>query len=185
MAVFAFFINWTSHVAKSLEVRHARDMVAHKHKKLVLPVAFFFVIILYLGVLFLWNNRNEDCGQGTHTLNLRGKTFVTIASTPQTQERGLSGHAPLAANEGMLFEFDTQGRRGFWMKEMLFPIDIIWLDADLHVLSFFEDVRPDSYPKTYNSPDTMQYVLEVSAGTVATRGITSGDIATIDSHCKK
>jgi uncharacterized membrane protein (UPF0127 family) len=71
------------------------------------------------------------------------------------------------------------------MKDMLFPIDIIWLDGDLRVLSSSENLSPDSYPTRYESKEQMQYAIEVSAGTVLTRGIVSGDIATFDSNCKK
>src|SRR3989338_5701660 len=52
---------------------------------------------------------------------------VTVADTPESRERGLSGRDGLASDEGMLFVFQNDGYHTFWMKDMLFSIDIIWL----------------------------------------------------------
>src|SRR3989344_5794286 len=50
---------------------------------------------------------------------------VEVASTSAEREKGLSGHMPLGASEGMLFIFDWSNTWGFWMKDMQFAIDII------------------------------------------------------------
>ena len=65
--------------------------------------------------------------QGTGTI--AGKELkLNIASTPQARAKGLSGRATLERNQGMLFLFTAPGVYGFWMKDMKFPIDIIWLN---------------------------------------------------------
>ncbi|MDH4225305.1 MAG: DUF192 domain-containing protein, partial [Deltaproteobacteria bacterium] len=59
---------------------------------------------------------------------LKGKTFqVQLADTPALHTRGLGGHKPLKAGEGMLFVYGQPSRYTFWMKGMGFPIDIIWI----------------------------------------------------------
>src|SRR5690349_20381775 len=56
--------------------------------------------------------------------------FVSLADTDATREQGLSGALGLGTTEGMLFLFDYPGRPAFWMKDMLFSIDIIWISQD-------------------------------------------------------
>lgn len=89
---------------------------------------------------------------------------VSVASTEEKRRRGLSGQSRLAVNEGMLFIFDQPGRYGFWMKEMLFPIDIIWLDADFQPVHLVENATPESYPVSFYPPQPAKYALEVAAG---------------------
>ncbi len=102
--------------------------------------------------------------------------MIEIARTGAEQERGLSGHAPLAANAGMLFPFPSGSMPGFWMKDMLFPIDMIWI-ADGRVVGFVERAAPDDRPTrtVYYPPQPISDVLEVAAGTVARLGVQVGD----------
>lgn len=97
-----------------------------------------------------------------------------VADTPAVRERGLSGHAPLSANEGMLFVFDKEDEHGFWMKDMLFSIDIIWIDSNYTIVSIKENAAPESYPDVFYPSSPAKYVLEVRAGFVSTHGIAEG-----------
>lgn len=160
-------------------------MISHRENKpLWLFALLFFVIAMSLCVVYFVTWNSQDCISSPRLLYLRGDIAITTLTTVTEHSRGLSGHAPLLPNEGMLFQFDTPAKRGFWMKDMLFPIDIIWLDRNLEVLSFFEHLTPDSYPTSYESPDTMLYALEVESGFVARRGIAAGDQA-LRYDCKK
>ena len=89
---------------------------------------------------------------------------VEIADTDAARARGLSGHAPLSDDEGMLFVFPEEGMYSFWMKDMLFPIDILWLDSTGTVVHIEQDVAPESYPASFTSGSPARYVLEVRAG---------------------
>jgi uncharacterized membrane protein (UPF0127 family) len=64
----------------------------------------------------------------------------------------------------MLFVFPTPGLYGFWMKEMEFPIDIFWLDAQGHVIFIKKNTDPSSYPHVFYSERSASYVLETVAG---------------------
>ncbi len=98
-------------------------------------------------------------------LVLGGKTFnVEIADTKNLTEKGLSGHLPLASNEGMFFVFKKADIYGFWMKEMLFAIDIIWLDQDFKIVHMEKDVKPETYPKIFYPSGPAMYVLEIASG---------------------
>ncbi len=107
--------------------------------------------------------------------------MVELAVTPAERNQGLSGHPPLADNEGMLFVFENEAKWTFWMKEMLFPLDMLWIDARCTVVDITENApKPESgqalgdlprfFPKTL-----AQYVLEVNAGTAQRTGIAIGD----------
>jgi len=99
-----------------------------------------------------------------------------VAATPALRQQGLSGHAPLQENEGMLFVYqeDEDGMQGFWMKDMLFPIDIIWIDTEGRVITIAKNIQPESYPEVFYPARAAQYVLEVQAGFADAHAIAEG-----------
>ena len=99
---------------------------------------------------------------------------VEIADTPELQVQGLSGRKSLSENKGMLFVYEKPAMPGFWMKDMRFPIDIIWLGEDIRVAGIEAHVPPETYPAVFYSPSPVRYVLEVNAGWAERNGITSG-----------
>ena len=76
----------------------------------------------------------------------------------------------------MLFVFDKPDTYGFWMKDMHFSIDMIWLDENFRVVTVASDVPANSYPKTYHPTDKSLYVLETNAGYAEKNNIKVGDI---------
>lgn len=110
------------------------------------------------------------------TLRMDGRTFVLdIADTPAQQQLGLGERDSLAANRGMVFPYADSGQRCFWMKDMRFAIDIIWLDAQKRVGHIEKSVSPDSYPQTYCPDMAARYVVELQAGMADAAGIKVGD----------
>jgi len=107
---------------------------------------------------------------------LGGKEIsVEVADTPALQELGLSGHKPLTQNEGMIFIFNESKQYGFWMKDMLFPIDIIWFDEQYRIVDVWENAEPQSYPTSFAPRTPGRYVLEVSAGYFGKHQLRIGD----------
>jgi hypothetical protein len=104
--------------------------------------------------------------------------FADVADTPTLRERGLSGTEDLKDNEGMLFVFDEPSRPGFWMKEMNFPLDIIWISADNFIVDVSEDLQPSSYPRIFSPKMDAKYALEVRSGFVQRNSIKIGDKVT-------
>ncbi|MBL8157995.1 DUF192 domain-containing protein [bacterium] len=101
----------------------------------------------------------------TETLLLADKPLrVAVADTDALRAQGLSGSAPLADDEGMLFIFDEDGVYPFWMKDMLYSIDIFWLDATGSVVHIEKNLSPDTYPQSFTPHSPARYVLEVRAG---------------------
>ena len=85
-------------------------------------------------------------------------------TTSSAREKGLSGRDGLGLHEGMLFVFPKDDRYGFWMKDMKFPIDILWLDAGYTIVDTVQAVQPDSYPQVYTPRVSARYVVELPAG---------------------
>lgn len=97
---------------------------------------------------------------------LNGVRFsLEIAATPETRARGLGGREKLCRDCGMLFVFQTAAPHTFWMKDMRFPLDILWL-RDQRVVSLERNVPPD-YSGILVPPEAADQVLEVNAGAAA------------------
>ncbi len=86
---------------------------------------------------------------------------VDLALTPEVQIQGLSGRSKLKEDESMLFVFNHMDKYPFWMKDMNFPIDIIWIGEDLNVVYIKKDARPESYPEAFTPDQDAKYVLEI------------------------
>lgn len=109
-------------------------------------------------------------------LVMGGKTYmVDVSETSYTLTKGYSGRAPISDNEGMIFVFDKVDKHGIWMKDMLFAIDIIWMDENYVINHIEKSVTPDTYPKVFVPNEPGKYVLEVSAGQVEKLGVKIGD----------
>ena len=102
---------------------------------------------------------------------------LEVARTPEEQTRGLSGRESLAENAGMLFVYERPSLPGFWMKEMNFPIDIIWIGSDKRIVDISENIAPETFPQLFHPRVPAQYVLEVNAGWAKSHNISVGDQA--------
>jgi uncharacterized membrane protein (UPF0127 family) len=103
---------------------------------------------------------------------------VELALTKEEQAQGLSGRNELRETEGMLFIFPQSGKYNFWMKDMNFPIDMIWVGEDMKVIYIKKDARPESYPEMYGPAKGEQdakYVLEVVSGFSEKNNLKEGD----------
>lgn len=79
----------------------------------------------------------------------------------------------------MLFVFDEPGHYAFWMKDMRFPIDIIWAGPDGRVVHIEENLSPETYPNSFSSALPAQYVLEVPAGFAQAHAVQLGSTLVI------
>lgn len=108
-----------------------------------------------------------------------GDIVVEIARSPAKRRCGLSGRRELHDGHGMLFIFEKPELHGIWMKDMDFPIDILWLDRDMRVVDAARNADPESFPKIFRPREPALYVLEVPAGFVEKYGIEIGEKAEI------
>ena len=101
---------------------------------------------------------------------------VFIADDPQERVDGLSVFNALNENQAMVFIFDEPGIHRFWMKDMQFPIDIVWLDSDARVVFIKTDAQPSNYPESYGPESETHYVLEFVSGFTKKYDIQVGDV---------
>lgn len=110
-------------------------------------------------------------------VTVNGRTFVVeVATTARKKEVGLGGRDALAADRGMYFPFPSAEYWVFWMKDMRFPIDIIWI-RDGKVVDIDADVPVPAGKnlETYSPAEPADAVLELNAGTSAGIGLKAGD----------
>ncbi|MEK7208672.1 MAG: DUF192 domain-containing protein [Patescibacteria group bacterium] len=108
------------------------------------------------------------------------KLAVEIADTDAARARGLSGRAALGANQGLLFIFDAPAEYSFWMKEMNFPIDIIWIDEHWRVADISKNVLPESFPQSFQPARPVKYVLEVNVNWAEKNNLQIGESVSLN-----
>ncbi len=132
-------------------------------------VALFILALSGLGFFY---SMREYAPQ----ITVDGNTFTVQVSDEQAERRqGLSGQAALENDEGMIFIFPENGRHGFWMKDMNFSIDIIWIDENFRVVHLEEMISPSTYPDSFVPSVDARYVLEIYTGQAQAQGIGLGD----------
>jgi uncharacterized membrane protein (UPF0127 family) len=158
-----------------------------ENKKTLFAGTFVLIVFIaasfYIGnVLNLNSNYKENIvSEVNHVLRIGNVSVrVDIADTPALQEQGLSGRQLLLEDQGMYFIFNHPGIYPFWMKEMNFPIDIIWIGEHMSVIDITQDALPSSFPQTFVSRVPALYVLEVQAGFAERHGVKIGDQVLLD-----
>lgn len=147
---------------------------------------YFFISVLVLGAIIalstLYADRSEVFSEKIEALKPSvqigsAKFFVELAKTDAEKQKGLSGRESLASDHGMLFVYEKAGAYSFWMPDMRFPIDIVWInngkvvDLDENVSNEFDPANP----KIYSPSNPVKYVLEINAGAAAVNNIKIGD----------
>ncbi len=107
--------------------------------------------------------------------------IAEVAHDEDSRAQGLSGRKSLNINEGMLFIFEEPGVYSFWMKDMNFPIDILWIDSDNQIVQVDANVLPepgvaDEYLAQYKPPIPVERVLELRGGRARLLNAEPGDL---------
>src|SRR3989339_1641882 len=134
-------------------------------------LVIFAVLLIFVTIFLCFARRG-----GIKEVIVGNNTFyVEVARTKMELERGLSLHVPLLRDQGMLFIFEKEDFYSFWMKDMLFPVDILWIDSNFKVVHAEKSVLPETYPKSFYPKSKSLYVLEISAGLTEALNIKIGD----------
>ena len=123
------------------------------------------------------------CASGEPSVVLGGKTFsVEIADTQEEHALGLMFRDSMPADHGMIFLFPNEAPRSFWMKNTRIPLDIMYFNKDLILVSIAADTPPCRVSRcpSYPSKAPAQYVLELNAGVAASLGVEVGDRLALD-----
>ncbi len=113
-------------------------------------------------------------------VELGGKRYnVEVATTEDQRDRGLMFRDAMAADHGMLFVHEREEPQAYWMKDTHIPLDILFFDHDLKLVTQQRDVPPctlgDGCPP-YPSTAPAKYVLELNAGQAAAMQLKDGEV---------
>ncbi|MFH0760690.1 MAG: DUF192 domain-containing protein [Bacteroidota bacterium] len=169
-------------------------------KKKRTPWIFLILLVLIIVSIFVMNrpgskiSRARQGGQETSRIQSRGeftkegelsflksdnslivKIDIEIADDDLQREKGLMYRKQMDMLTGMLFIFEDEDYRSFWMKNTYLPLDIIYLDAGKRIVRIHENTPPQSL-RSIPSDHPAKYVVEVIAGFTALYGIKVGDM---------
>lgn len=137
---------------------------------------FLFVTIISLYTLSqrVLNDKTQNLTtKKTIVFNQATKIIAEIADTETKRNQGLSGKEKLKINEGMLFIFTAPGIYSFWMKDMKFNLDFIWMNGNV-VVDITQNVSHNNQQIIYSPKVPINMMLEVDAGFVEKEGIKAG-----------
>ena len=153
----------------SNETPKARKKKTASALKFALVLIFSIFIAGYLATVF-------ERTSGLLIRTPKATLSALVADTEVLREKGLSGRDSLCSNQAMLFVFDSDSMPGFWMKDMKFQIDIIWLDSNKRVVTIKSNADPAKYPEVYYPELDSRYVVEISSGLIKRLGIGVGTV---------
>ncbi|KKQ53614.1 MAG: hypothetical protein US70_C0001G0018 [Parcubacteria group bacterium GW2011_GWD2_38_11] len=138
---------------------------------LILVIVFLIFVVEYISTRIY-----SFAGNKIVSVNIKEAVFLAeVVSNSEKMQKGLGKRNGLCDECGMLFKFQQSGRYSFWMKDMNFPIDIIWIGKN-KIVHLEKNVDPD-FVGTVVSTENADVVLEINAGSVDELGIKVGDIA--------
>jgi len=143
-----------------------------KIKKIFWIINFkiLFVVVVVGWVIFAYpsfrTEQKSPCGPYEQKNLQIGERIIKVDISDNDCKRvqGLSDRKDMSENNGMLFIFDKKGNYLFWMKEMNFPIDILWVDDNFNVVGIETSVATSTYPEAFGEKYLARYVLESPSG---------------------
>jgi uncharacterized membrane protein (UPF0127 family) len=152
--------------------------------KIIIVVAIIFAIfIAFIFIQFnpLSKKAKNSANIPPSTVTINNQTFhVSLAQSEAARQQGLSGKDSLPTNEGLLFLFDKPDYYAFWMKDMKFPIDIIFINGN-KIVSITENAKPVTTGQlpTFQPTGPSDKALEINAGLSKKYTIKPGDTVDI------
>lgn len=138
------------------------------------------LLLVPMGLFYLYTQNNDV------TLNdflLPGAPVMRIGDVPikveianSNDERsiGLSNREKFETASGLLFVFPETAYHSIWMKDMHFPIDVIWISEDLKVINIERNIASDSFPRTFRPHAPARYAVETNVHYADTFGLREG-----------
>lgn len=143
----------------------------------------FLAVLITVSFRMITPGSSSFLAKSKPEVSINGKKFtVLVAKTEEEKQIGLSKTLNLEENEGMFFIFDNPGSYGFWMKDMKFAIDIIFI-REGKIVTIYPDIQPpvspEELPLAYNPEEPADMVLEINAGLSQRYGFQKGDAVKI------
>ncbi|HVO86345.1 MAG TPA: DUF192 domain-containing protein [Candidatus Binatia bacterium] len=143
-----------------------------------LKLQLISLIVLVVVLVLAGHHASSFCvEQYRHdeTLRVNGHSLsAQLAATEAQREKGLGGRACIGTSQAMLFLFNQPGYYYFWMRDMHFAVDMVWLSDAKQVVYVQPNVLPSTYPNSFVSQQPARYVIELRAGQAERLGIGTG-----------
>lgn len=157
-------------------------MAWNKNNKLIFIlgmvfIPFFALLLIGLKIIVALPVRTSSSALLVRNIKLAGREIeVEVADTPEERYQGLSGRDRLCVDCGMLFNFPDDIEKSFVMRNMKFPLDIIFISRGI-IKNIASGAAPEgnSPIRTYNSDGSADQVLELNGGYCASHNIKPGD----------
>lgn len=149
-------------------------------KKILIAYGVLVVVVVILAFAkFNGTNLIPSFGVSKASVTINNTKYsVEVANDDKTRQIGLSGKKSLDQNKGMLFVFPKKDKYGFWMKNTLIPLDMIFINDD-KVVHIVKNAKPEKEVEgalpIYTTPNEANYVLEVNAGEADKNKFKNGD----------
>lgn len=146
---------------------------------------YALALILLLALVFTGlyaSNTGNSTGERVNlsfTNSSGAWAVLEIADNDTERAEGLMNVTELGKHEGMLFKFEEEAPRTFWMKNTLIPLDMIFVSSDKRVINietaYPQPQTPEEELKLYESERPAKYVIELNAGFAENYSISKGD----------
>jgi len=147
-------------------------MIKRKRFNQIVILGFFLVLLIALISLFNLDSKPQS------KICIKERCFyVKLAVTQAEQDRGLMFRRYLSRDEGMLFIFNEESVHPFWMKNVILPLDIIWLNREHEVVFVSKNAQPciNDFCENISPDKNSSYALEFNAGISDEIGIELGN----------
>jgi uncharacterized membrane protein (UPF0127 family) len=149
----------------------------------ILVIVGFIALVVSIAYFLSRNRQNEvnlkdlkdgDFVQAAFDIKDSPELNLEVARTTEARREGLQFREGIAENDGMIFVYIQENTLDFWMLNTLLPLDIIFLDKDLTVVTIHKNTRPNQTEEIYSSNGLAQYVIEVNGGFIEKHNVSIG-----------
>lgn len=134
-------------------------------------------VLLVVGVTFLMVVSPNTLKPATNLRLGDGVFHTALALNDGERTKGLSSVGKLDPDQALLMAFPSEDKWGIWMKDMNFPIDIVWLNSEKKIINIVKNASTNDYPMTYTPKTLAKYVIELPAGTIDSKSIAMNNTA--------
>lgn len=159
-----------------------KDYFRHNSKRIIkISLIFLALLFFILSLAYVNHLKNEKLKIEDEKIlkwNVLGEEIaLELASSSNKRYQGLSNRNSLCHNCGMLFVFEEPRNASFVMRDMNFPLDIIFIRDD-KVIKIYENLVPEggTPQEIYSSPEPVNLVLELNAGRASQLNLKEGEV---------
>jgi uncharacterized membrane protein (UPF0127 family) len=161
--------------------KESEKKIKSAHKRSILQIGLIVLaIIILLAVAYFFaisgksNEQKTQTVKSTCTINLDNRCIdLERADTNSKRIQGLSDRTSMDTYKGMLFVFDVAQEQCFWMKDMHFSLDMVFVDNNKKIVKIDKNISPDTYPQDFCA-EGVRYVIELNAGIADRAGLKIG-----------